>query len=60
MTYSLSMISNEKDGRQVVWAPRNTDAIGHALRGAFDANSGLSEDIVSLLQRLDAVQARPH
>ncbi len=46
--------SKARHGDYVVGSPRTTDAIGHALRGAFAA-SHLPDDLLMLLRRLDRV-----
>lgn len=43
-----------KAGRSVVVdRPRASDAIGDALRGAFDRDSGLPADMMRLLRKID-------
>lgn len=60
MTYAFLSISREEDGRQVVRAPRKTDALGYALRGAFGDSVSMPADMARLLERLDAKTDRPH
>lgn len=45
-------LSIGRDADQVVRRPRPADALGAALRGAFDSRT-LPEDMVRLLRRLD-------
>lgn len=60
MTYAPLIISREGDGQQVVRAPRTTDALGHALRGAFDDRAGLPDDMARLLRQMDSIPRRLH
>lgn len=51
-------IDHDKDGAQIVRRPRSTDAIGHALRGAFGEGCGLPDEMVVMLRRLDQTPAK--
>ena len=43
-----------------VRAPHASDAIGHALRGAFEDESGLPEDMAAMLRQLNRLDGRTH
>ena len=52
---SALYLSIGREAEQVVRRPHPADAIGAALRGAFDCRS-LPDDMVRLLRRLDKGQ----
>ncbi|MDP1025651.1 hypothetical protein Q5H91_00355 [Sphingomonas sp. KR1UV-12] len=56
---SASLCIDRAGGEQVVRPPRPTDAVGEALRGAFPAGSGLPDDMIDLLRKLNR-SGRPH
>jgi hypothetical protein len=47
-------VEKSRQGDYVVRRPRSTDALGHALRGAF-VNSATPDDMARLLQRIDCI-----
>ena len=60
MTHLHPTIRRDQTDHLVVRAPRKTDAIGQSLRGAFDRDSGIPDEFMSLLRELDTMSPRPH
>jgi hypothetical protein len=53
MPWSTSLVVDEPSGEQIVRLPRRTDTIGASLREAFGTGTGLPDDMISLLGKLD-------
>lgn len=54
MSNNLHAKRRQQDGQHVVARPRVTDALGQALRCAFDEPPGTPGDMIDMLRKLDA------
>jgi len=60
MTYMPYTLSRDAGDRHVVPRPRPEDAIGNALRNAYDRDFGVSDEFAELLRQIDEAPQSIH